>query len=170
MPSVFRCSDAACDFDWFFMFPVSSDIFIPPRCCLFCGSAARILVRILPCCHPWRSYVSVVLDLQLETLRDCHGTCSCFANELCVAYIVSIWYWRYCAVRRLTLLSCASLLIVPIWYSHWLQHQGLTGPIVEFFLWSDRIFIQSNCKFFSIRSNCFLSSDRIRCRIIFWYY
>ena len=76
----------------------------------FCGSAARILVRILPCCHPWRSYVSVVLDLQLETLRDCHGTCSCFANELCVAlYCIDLiltliscasLYWRYCTLRR----------------------------------------------------------------------
>ena len=87
-------------FDWFFfwslllhvlvlLFPISSYLFLfPPCCCCFFWSMpSTCVVRSFcrPCCtilNLERIIVSVVLNLQLETLRNCNDTILCFAYEL----------------------------------------------------------------------------------------
>ena len=108
MPSVFRCSDAACDFDWFFMFPVSSDIFIPPRCCLFvvaqhvflyvfCLVATlgdRTFRWFLIC--SWKLF-AIAMALVLALLMSCASLISYRFDTDAIALCV---VWRYWAVRR----------------------------------------------------------------------
>ena len=126
--------------DWFFLitgiihtiFVVPHKLwssFVPPCCCSFflfqlmsltCVSTLFVNLVVLSCSIRENYCFGCLLDIQLETLCNCHDT-----------FLLCWWACELLCLNQLPVLFASSL------FGHWLQHQGLTSPIKQCFFLSN---------------------------------